>query len=826
MKRAAPWLLVSSVVLAVATLFLCDPFDWFATAPADSPLAHPEARGPVAPERPEAPLATTGGDSAERVAAVVERREFDPLVASGLASLRVLGPADVPVAEAQVLVVRSDELLSDQRTDEKGEVELPADGLAARVFLALPHRPLEECEVVLDPGRHDLPLAAGLPLTLRFVREDGTSPGALRIGIDSDRSPTSVTDVPAVVEDVLVAGTLGREYMLLDTAADGTLALSGLPPFWGARLVLRGGWKVVSTSHGDIEPNAWGIRLAEPTTGVVVRVAPLPVLRGRLVLRDDGTPLTLTRLSAMLRSPDVEEPTFTSALTDEDGRFELQYRGSRIGSVDLRLGGRFHEGPSILVREGAGLPADGELGDIAVDGVRHVPFLLRDVEGSPIARGVAVAAGTQSNPTGEDGRGELRWLARPVDRMVVEATGFVPAARDIPAVIVDPLVVTMELANELVVNLMLPKGADPTQFKVVLRGEERITAAPVADSVDQHRHVSEWTYPLVEFMGRPEDTYLCARPDATESRVTFFALRPGVEIELRVHGITGDMVYHSQPLAPLAAGEHREMDVSLEDGMIVFRGHVRDQDGRALSRAHLQLGNQILGWTDGEGSFECFLAGPETGTLLIQHQACATQYLSDYTVPTDGAPVEFRLAPARRVEIEVVDVNGTPVPQGEVWLEHGGFITNTHRIEGNRHVARSVPETPFVLMVRLAGREYRQEHEPEVPEARFVVPVHGRVTARIDAASTTGRAGRFLLVLVPSAEDGGGSLVESRVSAPDLRIEFGAVLPGTYGATLHYIPTADEMAAGREESESEGGSLVVEPGKDTELRLALPVDAG
>jgi len=825
MKRSVLGVWILLALAALGLLLLVDPLGWLGGtrgAEAFAP-AIPKPEAPRADLPPEPELAAASPGPGREPSPGGERRAVGPVVAAGLASFRVLDHRERPVAGAQVLVVRNEELLLDRRTGEEGEVELTADAKAAVLVVAVELRPLERRDIVLDAGRQEIRLAEGGRVACRFVREDGSSPGKLGLAVDSDRPFPAIPGLPAAVEEALVVEALQQQYLELETDEQGGLELTGLPASWSGRLRLRDGWKVVSTSHGDVEAYARGIRLEQPAADVVVRIAPRWTLHGRLVLRDDGSPLAGATITAMIRSPDAEAPAFTNARADEQGCFELRPRQERISFLDLRLGGGFRQSPSILRLDQASVPPDGDLGDVVVDEARRVPFLVQDPQGRPIAGGEAVAAGTRSARTRKDGRGELRWIPRGVDRMTVEAAGFVPEEVEIPPIVAEPIAVTLERATELLVRLLIPEGASPVQFRIVLRGEERITAAPITERVDQRPFVSEWTSPPIDLLRAAPDTFLCGKPAGPDASVTFHALRAGVVIELEVRGIGGgDEVYHHQTLALLAPAEQREVEVALADEVIVFRGHVLDQDGNPLARASLQLRNHILGWTDDEGAFYCFLAPRETGTLLIGHQACATKYLRDYVVPTDGRPVEFRLRAARSVTIEVVDANGAPVPQAEVWTQHGGFTTNTHRIEGNRHLASSVPEEAFLIVARLAGREHTQEHDPAVPTARIVVPVHGRLAAVISVETTASRKGRFVLALASTGEDPPAVLVAARESSPNLRIEISAVLPGSYQVSLRYVPTEEEESAGAAEESSAPLPVAVEPGEETEIRLALP----
>lgn len=818
MRPPGPLLLVLLGVLAMTAVLLVDPLEWFAS------------RQPAAPPIGAAAAVDAGGKVATPATATIpaappperpERREADPL--ADLAGFRVVLTPDRPVVDAQVLFVRDDLVFGELHTDANGEVARVADGLPATVLIAVAQRPLERREVVLDAGRHEVRLDAGARVSARFVHADGRPAADLEVEIDCDRPPFADDALGPRSLRALRRDCLVRRRTLLRSDAEGALTVTGLATNWSGALAPQGPWRVTATTHGTVQARGRGVRLAEPATDLVATLAPMPVLRGRLLLKDDGSPLAKVPLMALVRSPDGSSGS--DATTDADGRFAFELSSARIDSVELRLGLGDRQLPPILAVDGAQVPKDGDLGDIAIDGLRHVQFVLRDADGAPVARGIATAAGLRSSPTGTDGCGELAFVPRAASQLDAEAPGFVPASAPIPPQLAAPIAVTLQRGNQLRVVVRLPDGANRTQFKVSLRGPRPITAAPVASAEEQRRHVSPWAFDAAAMDPAAMESRLCGNPDA-HGLVTFRALRAGIELELLIGGISGEMVYHRETIAPLADAEQREITVSLERGMYAFRGRVLDRDGAPLRRATLQLGGQILGFTDAEGAFACWLASPQTGTLLVQHNTCATLRLDAYAVPLDGAPVEFRLAAARPLTIEVVDGNGAPVPQAEVFIRHGGFIANTHRVEGNRHLAWSMPQEPFEIAVFLAGREFKMPHDPALATARLVVPVLGRVAALIDDASTAGRAGQFALVLAPTTGAAWQPATAKRAAAPGLRIEIAAVPPGSYQATLRYVPSDLERAAGGAELQAPPVEVVVLAGRAAEVRLALPARGG
>ena len=824
MKLSTGVLWLALALVLVAALLALDPLVWFHGPTGLEPV---EDATQDAPDAIEAP----GSEEARPSPAAESQREAAiPLAAPATTTLRLLDAADEPVEDAQLILLRGQELLADERTDAAGEMGVAADGKPALLVVAIPDRPLEWHDLVLGPGRQEIRLAAGASLSGRFVGEDGASPGRLRISLWSDHpwaGPAGGGELPDLDEAVR-AGTLRKPYAVFETDESGAFSLTGLPESWSGRIRVGGGWKVLSTTHGELSPGSSGVSFTWPCADIVVSVRPRRTLQGRLLFANDGSPLSHVQLSTSIRSPDTSSPDFPTATTDQDGRFEVTSRQERIDEFELRLGSRFHEAVPLLELGAAELPASGDLGDFIVDQVRHVPFLLQDTAGLPIEGGMARAAGIISKATGQDGRGELRWLSATVNRLVAEAPGFVPAEQTIPAVVAQPLIVTMEMASELVVRLRLPEGGDPSQFRVLLFADEPITAGPVATMSDQRRHVRSWGRPPVPFLAaqKPMDSYLAARPEEATGISTFLALRPGVELSLEVHGLTGETIYYSQSVAPIGIAERREIEISLESELIVFRGRVLDQKGHPLARAVVQLGGQILGFAIESGEFECFLAEPQTGTLLVQHQSCTTLLLHDYVVPIDGKPVEFRLKPAHPLTIEVVDESGAPLPQAEVFYLHDEFIANTHRLEANRFRIAAMPDGPFDIRVTLAGHTFLHRHYPPTTEARVVLPVPGRVVGLVDATTTAGRTGQFSLFLLPLGDDSATPVVQVRDSAPDLRIDLPVVFPGRYRVALQYEPSEEESAAGRKSESFDASTIDVTAGKETVLRLGLPAGDG
>jgi hypothetical protein len=775
---------------------------------------------PRVPGGPVSPPETAAAELEQPPAAKSDEREAASEPRAGPAVVRVLDESGAALAGARVLLVRGEDLLLDEVTDGLGEVRRVADSDTALVIVALESRPPHLEDIVLEPGRHYLRLPRANCVSGRLVCANGEAPAGIELRLESDHPLVELERVCEVIRSKLDRRLAIRSWLWSEVRADGGFEFAGLHETWSGVVRAPRGWRVTSTTTGNVEAYASGVRLEHPSEGLVLRIARKSVLRGRLVLADDGSPLGDVGVFAQLRSPDAPDSQRTNAGTDGAGYFELPRPFAQISALELWLGS--WSGPLVLRLDGAAFPPDGELGEIAVDDLREVPYLVRDSSGAPVRYPSVLAGGMKGSGADPEGRGVVRWVARSIDRLRVEARGFLPAEVEIPPVIARPIEVTLHPANRLEVQLVPPEGGSPDLFKVVLVCAEGLTAVPVGDSRGQMAHVDDWALPPYDLNNEPKDTWLAADPDPTTGTAGFRGLRPGVAIELEVRGITGDAVYHRRTLAPLGPSEERRVEVLLGEGMLVFRGRVVDREGNGLVRATVQLGGQILDWTDDQGEFHCFLLADEPKTLVIQHQACSTLFLHDYAPPADGRPVELVLSPARRVTVEVVDVAGAPVPQAEVWIQQEGFTTNTHRVDGARHVASSLTENPFEIVVRLAGRVYEREHTADRAQARVVVPVHGRVVATVPDATTANRAGEFRLVLHPEPEEPAEAIVVTRAAAPALRLELPAVHPGTYEARLRYLPTDAEREAGAQDEACGPVEIAVEAGAETVVLLDLP----
>ncbi len=819
MRRSIVALLLAFAGLAVAIVWLVDPLGWRAQALNEEATAQ-RAEAKVALEEPRPQLQRAAQQDSGGESSAPDRQVIQAAPSETRAVFQLANAAGEAQRNARIVVVRGSEVLFDGTTDEAGRVALDADGEEAVLAARCRMRRMQLWNVRLESGLRELVLDEGSRVAGRIESETGSAVQGVFLQLQCDRPLLPKEPVPEAVWTALGIKPSQSVYLATQTDERGQFEFSGLPPTWSGSMWIAG-WRMRSASRGEVLPLASGLKLDAPAEDLVIVLAARAELRGRLLAASDGSPLAGASLCAELRGADEQEPQMKNTLTDGEGRFHLASRGAVISAFELRLGNLFEESLPILALEGTAVPLDGELGDLFVEGVRDVRFLLHDSAGTPIRGGLARAAGIQSEPTDGEGRSVLRCVPASAKQLWAEAQGFVPREIALGPAVADPLLIQLEPASLLEVRLIPPEGGSLAQFKVVLRREEGVIAGPARNKAQQAAYVDTPSLPTADLWRAPVSSFLVALAKEPLGVATFRALAIGVPLELEVRGLTGPEVFWRQTLEPFRAGETRRIEIALGEGLVAFRGHVLDAAGAPLERATVQIDGAILGWTDENGAFSYFLVDAGPGTLVLQHEACSTLFLHDYVVPAGGQEVEFRLQPARGVTIEVVDENGDPVPEAEVWILQEGFVSNTFRIEGNRHSASSLTDNPFQIEVRLGGRKFVQVHAPDQPEARVVVPVHGSVLARVPDMTTRSRAGKMQLILQPAEGQGGEPLIASQASQPDLALGIAAVFPGSYQASLHYVPSDDELAAGRQEEQSVPVPITVQAKQRTEVQLAL-----
>ncbi|MBC8407105.1 MAG: hypothetical protein H8E15_17955 [Planctomycetes bacterium] len=726
-------------------------------------------------------------------------KQRDEIVTSdGEEAVFIVQENGVGVPSIRVVLCRDEKLLFSGSTDQEGRFVVSADGLTCLAVFSSPGRVVQTHEIELISGTQRLFLKSGRQVSGLIVDTTQKPIADLQVRLRSSHPLFDVQKVPSIALQEL--GIVTKFAMLFGvTNEQGKFHFQGLKDSWSGIFYLQGRYQIESVSTGEVLPNQATIQLPSPVEGLRVVVEGAPEIFGQLIDAPSGLAVDRVYVSARSTLRGGAKPKINSANSDAEGRFSIAIIPLDLGSLELYLGGTTDHKPPILRLGFAEIPSDGDLGVIQISGLRHIPFLLHDRLDQPIAGGFGRARALESEPTDEQGVGMMRWLPLEVTTLQFGANGFVPKEVKLTEPILNPLTVYLDRANRLLVKIVPPDSVASDQFRAQLSGEEVLIAGPANTDLELKNYMSEWTFPRYQNARMPLGAALFARPNS-EGVVSYHALKTDVAMTLEIYGITGDTIYHSESVAPLGAEEERELTVDLARSGRHFHGRVVDLDGNAIVHATVQLGGQILAWTDGEGKFSCLVIEEKPRTLVLSAIGSATRFIKDYQVPSNNSRVELKLEPALSVMIEVVDESNQPIPDAGVSIVRSGFTSNTFGRGNGRFEATSLSSEKVQIRTQVAGRYYYQDLLPAQATARVVIPLHGNLAVHLQP-KPDGGDGSYRVVLIATIDGELVVLSHAMNAANEWNCNFPFVYPSTYEVSLNYQPSKAELVDGMQESQ-------------------------
>ncbi|KAA3613405.1 MAG: carboxypeptidase regulatory-like domain-containing protein [Planctomycetota bacterium] len=754
-------------------------------------------------------------NSPEVLSGESQRHNFDPAAGEGRVVLEFHQESAGPLGGIPCVLIRKDEILLADKTDSKGRISYSADSQMAEAYLAVPGRVVARIPVLLQPGHHRYQVSSGSSIAGRASLEDGAPAPKLRFSLAPD-SPLYSWTLPDEAWQALGFSTPQR-WLWATTLADGSFSFSGLPEDFLGTLHCPYAWRITYASSGKIIGKGSHLQFKRPDPALELRLQPAPFLKAKLVDAATDLPAVGVSLYLAIKYADRMQTTGAGVESDEDGQIAVRVDSEALANVTFKLG-------EIIVAsfQQQDIPANLDLGTIRIRRLREVLFDLVDLDGNPIAGGKASVANQISQPTNQLGRGALRNVPMDATSMRIVADGFEPARVPIPANLAEPIRVVLRAANRLEIRILTKAGQGNHSLHVGIRCEQGILQDPDSGSRHHRDHIVHHGFTKAPDMkeGRCVAIFGKVAPDGT---VIFRGLTPDHELQLQVLTFPREQIYYEENLAPLSPSENRVVEVDLRSRIRQFQGRVMDADGNPLIQAWVDLtGHGVQGLTDQDGKFSLTTLSQDPTTLLIQKTGFAALYLHNYLIPADGTPVEFHLNEERRVLIAVVDPNGTPVTDSKVLIQKEGFSITTRSMGAGKFEASELDDTPLVIVATVAGRRYRQPHDPVVSEATVIVPLHGSVRISLLGQQPDACMGRFLVSFYGEVEGEAISISESFTWQSRDKVIIPFIFPTEYQVSLNYFPSEQEAREGVQPwTRKNLLSAQVSPGKETVLRLPM-----
>ncbi|MBC8329431.1 MAG: hypothetical protein H8E31_11865, partial [Planctomycetes bacterium] len=688
------------------------------------------------------------------------------------------------------------------------------------VYSAPPGRAVHRAVVPGTPGLHRIVVPTGAIVSGTILGLAGEVDRPWSINLASTHPLHPEWKLPDAARSALGLTWVAPGTLSFRMSEDDGFRFSGLPADWSGELGVSGR-QIAEASAGQITKGGWGLTLSRPVTGLELRLAPRAALHGVIVTTEGGP---VAKLELVCRY-DLETGAYTLPQrfrTDERGAFRVPLPIQsfvELARAELRFDLDLDRAP-LFQASGERIPADGDLGELRIDGGGALRFLLLDPRGRPLEGGVVAAGGIRARPTGADGLGTIQPLLAAAERIRATAEGYAPASLPVPRPPPELLEIRLSPCNRLEVGVpALPAEARPN-VRLRLAGERGILTPESETSADLEQH-AEIPEPWNSTFGpRGEITSLTTRM-VEDNQAVFRALAPGVELQLSLVGRFGDPVFHTVQVPALGPAEIRRLEMDLGGALRVFRARVRDQAGTLLVGARLQLDNQSFGQTDGAGELLCLTTKIEPQTLLVTHESCANLYLRDFVAPTDGAVVDLTLGPAYTVVVEVRDEAGALVPDCVVHYKTGGFTSSTRSLGGGRFEITGLGPEPFRIEARRKGRSVWIDHDPAVALAVVTFPLAsgGKVAVRLRSDAGFPEAQRYSAIL-SAVEAGGEHLGIYGQQLEPSGFDFEGVPPGEYRFLISYFPSDQEQAEGMESrTVVQEDAVTVTEGRTTELEV-------
>jgi hypothetical protein len=187
----------------------------------------------------------------------------------------------------------------------------------------------------------------------------------------------------------------------------------------------------------------------------------------------------------------------------------------------------------------------------------------------------------------------------------------------------------------------------------------------------------------------------------------------------------------AQELVLPALGVTREVDLLISAQPRPFRGRVTTHDGAPLAGADLTLGGAARdGWTwhgstrsSADGTFvfdDVYTNAPVR--VVARHKGFAPLQREEIAPAAGGEEVVFRLPPARRVTVRVVDRQGMAVPAHTWRATEEDLRHEVQRIRPGESVFADLPPGVVTFACIWEGRQFELKHDTAQEEAVFRVP--------------------------------------------------------------------------------------------------------
>ena len=699
----------------------------------------------TAPAVDLAPPSDAGNPTSERTAVPEKETLAGP-------SFLLLDQEARPVFEAQVVLCREGDVLASGETDDTGSftATVEAEGSARLLVVASGWTP-QIHDVPLTAERHEVRLWPGAIVSGLIVVEGHRPAEPIPLLLRSDRTLLDVEKELGITFEEGGIGRLPSIAMRTRTAADGSFSFQGLAEDWSGTIELPLDYRLQDQTLATSDLCPGHMRLERPEQGLRIEVVKRLLLTGRIIdfPKRIPTPVPLASVQPEIEYSDsVPSQAYQGfELADDHGRFSIALRSTSIQGGTLWISSPDHGHQRGIDLEPRDLREDWDLGDLALfdrDDTQTMRMVVLDTEGNPIAEAVAGTSMTSpiSAPTDDEGGTSLRGVVPGLTTIVVYRVGYEVTTALAPAELSEEIEIVMRRSALLEIRFLTPER-DTARGVIARLAADR---HPLRDERErpQSRNAYKQSGATSFLKGYTTDgtKVIRLRARGTDS-VLINDIEPGLPLRLRVEGFFGETL-QERDIAPLQPEEHRQVDIVLDRVARTLRGRVLDEAGLPLPMASaaviLRSPDRSPGSTgmtgervDEDGSFRIEDIYASHIHLHISAEGYVPIEESEFEVPQDEEPVEFRLSPSRTVTVIVEDEVGARLPAlVSAALPTGATVWGSDAVgESGAYILRGLPEEQVTIGARVHMVWHTEKHDPLIPRLTITVPVLGEVEVTV-----------------------------------------------------------------------------------------------
>ncbi|HUR28343.1 MAG TPA: carboxypeptidase-like regulatory domain-containing protein [Planctomycetota bacterium] len=599
-----------------------------------------QVEGKAHAETPSAPaLVEQAPETSRRAEAGTSRLE-----------ILVLDNSSAPVADANILLFRGDEVFGKVSSDANGLAQFSARAGTGEYLLSATGRNFERGSIELSAGRRTIQLVEGAVVT-GTVTVDGAPPTVpMELSWHSSDMADVLHDLAEPVRKAWYGGTQKTDMITAFTSADGTFVLRGM----SARSVGAIRWSEAYFLEGATPENDdREVSVTLPCTHLELRLIAGFQMRMRVV-DANAVPLPGARVELTLWSESKSRSgTTTMASTaGKEGRFVHAFLPDAFDELEARVLTPKRAGPRsynfVVPAQRRGI---WDLGDLATAATREISLVVRDTDARPI-EGAAAYTSSQWSSERTDAEGRMKASIEPGDlELSVQALGYQRAVVPIAS---DATVVNVTLVRACALEFELPSSVGETGSFVI-----ELKATPplfVGQDTDMRTAARGW---MTNTTGGVT-TFSATPSKADHWKVS--GLMPGVAIQAKLRGGAKELCIVDVP--PLEDGEWRKVQLRAEEVAKSLRVRVlspsREPIARATVSVFVRSGNMTSDRaTEADEAGEVVLHDlyGETCTLSAEAKGYARRFVTLRPIPQPA--FDIVLDAAHQVEVELIRRDGS-----------------------------------------------------------------------------------------------------------------------------------------------------------------------